>query len=58
VTDEQDFLNSPVLAVQASVSADRSQIFPFVLPTLANQSRYVDQTGLASTVPSDMKHSK
>jgi len=59
VTDEQDLLNIPELAVLASVSVNKSQISPFFLPTLANQSRYVGQNGLASAVPSHtVTHSK
>jgi len=52
VTDEQDSLSIQVLAVPASVSASRSQKFPFVLPMLASQSKCVGQTGLASAMPS------
>jgi len=51
VTDEQGLPNILGLAVLASVSADKSQISPFFLPMLANQSRYVGQSGLASAMP-------
>ena len=57
-TDERDFLNTLGLAVPASASANRSQISPCVLPALADQSRYVDQNGLASRLPGHMKHSE